>query len=185
MEHKQIKKIISCIYAVVFIAVLVFIDQWAKWRALLQLKPRQQPLVAIPHILDLTYLENKGAAWGMLQNQQWLFVIIAAVLMVFAAVYYVHLPIEKKYMPLRVLIVLLASGAVGNMIDRITHGFVIDFFEFSFISFPVFNVADVYVTVSVALLAVLILFVYKEEDWMLDFNREKDKTHKKGKEKDE
>ena len=73
-------------------------------------------------------------------------------------------PNERKYIPMKLTLVFLLSGAVGNFIDRMFRGFVVDFFYFSLIDFPIFNVADIYVTVSFTVLAVLILFVYKEED---------------------
>ena len=80
---------------------------------------------------------------------------------------YVHykLPLTKRFWYLRVITVLFLAGAIGNAVDRIIHGYVIDFFYFSLIDFPIFNVADIYVTVSTFLFVVLILFYYKEEDF--------------------
>ena len=77
----------------------------------------------------------------------------------------INLPATRKYMPLLITCTLLVSGAVGNFIDRVRFGYVRDFIYFKLINFPVFNVADCYVTVSVALLIILILFVYKEDDF--------------------
>ena len=71
---------------------------------------------------------------------------------------------ERKYLPLRACAVLIAAGAVGNFIDRIRLGYVVDFLYFKLIDFPIFNVADIYVTVSTALFIVLLCFYYKEED---------------------
>ena len=74
------------------------------------------------------------------------------------------MPEDKKYNILHFLLVLIASGAIGNMIDRIRLEYVVDFFYFVLINFPIFNMADIYVSVACVLLAVVMLFVYKEED---------------------
>lgn len=74
------------------------------------------------------------------------------------------MPHERHFIPLRICLLLIASGAIGNMIDRIRLNYVIDFFYFELIDFPIFNVADIYVTLSAGLLIVLILFYYKEDD---------------------
>ena len=74
-------------------------------------------------------------------------------------------PKKRKYLPFFISLTMIAAGGIGNLIDRLRLGYVIDFFYFSLIDFPVFNVADCYVTVSVALLIILILFVYKEDDF--------------------
>ena len=77
------------------------------------------------------------------------------------------MPEEKKYNILHILLVLIASGAIGNMIDRVRLEYVVDFFYFVLINFPIFNMADIYVSVACVLLAIVMLFIYKEED--LDF----------------
>lgn len=119
----------------------------------------------IPGVFELFYLENTGAAFGMLDNRQWFFIIIA-VLMAGAAVYvYLHLPSESHYGGLRLVCILIASGAVGNMLDRILHGYVIDFLYFSLIHFPVFNVADCYVCVGAALAVILLFTLYRDDDF--------------------
>ncbi len=76
-------------------------------------------------------------------------------------------PYQKKYIKLHITLVFIASGAIGNLIDRIRYDYVVDFLYFSLINFPIFNVADIYVTLSSIMLASLLLFVYKESD--LDF----------------
>lgn len=172
MDKKHTKKIIAVFIGAVSVCLLTMLDQYAKWLATINLKGKTEPITAIPHVLQLTYLQNRGAAWGMLQNRQWLFIVVGVALFAILAFFYFNLPDTKKYLPLRALIILLISGDVGNMIDRIVNGYVVDFFEFIFISFPVFNIADIYVTVSVAVLFVLILFVYQEDDWLI-FKKEK------------
>ena len=75
------------------------------------------------------------------------------------------MPLEKKYRYLEFLLIFISAGAVGNMIDRIRMNYVVDFFYFKLINFPIFNVADIYVSVSCVLLAILVIFYYKENDF--------------------
>ena len=110
-----------------------------------------------------SYLRNSGAAWGMLSGKINLFLVFTVIVMLIVTYVIINLPATRKYMPLLITCTLLVSGAVGNFIDRVRFGYVRDFIYFKLINFPVFNVADCYVTVSVALLIILILFVYKED----------------------
>lgn len=159
------KKLNATCLAILFIILLTSIDQITKYLAVKNIRDSStQSIPVLKGVFRLTYLENKGAAWGILPNMQFLFIILSFVLLGFIAYYYWKIPLQKKHLPLRIIAITLSAGAIGNMIDRIWHGYVVDFFEFLFISFPVFNVADIYVTVSAALLLFLILFVYKEED---------------------
>ena len=84
--------------------------------------------------------------------------------MVFMLIALIRLPATGKYRLLRFFICMITAGAVGNFIDRLQNGFVVDFIYIIYIQFPIFNVADIYVTVSAFALAILILFVYKEDD---------------------
>lgn len=152
------------ITAIVLIVLGVVIDQYAKYLAVLYLK-RKPSHVILKNIFELTYVENRGAAFGMLVNQRLFFIITG--LLIFAVVIYMYIkiPKTKKYLPLRICGVLIFAGALGNLIDRVRLGYVVDFFYFVPIDFPVFNVADIFITVSFAALIILILFVYKEEDF--------------------
>lgn len=147
----------------VLIALLVLLDQATKLAAVSALKDGG-PFVLIPGVFQLQYLENRGAAFGLLQNARIFF--LAVTLIALAAVIYVlvRLPLKRRYIVLRFLMVLIAAGAVGNMIDRVFLGYVRDFLYFSLIDFPIFNVADIYVTCATILLILLLLFYYKEED---------------------
>lgn len=146
--------------------ILVALDQITKYFAVLNLKggPAWQ---VIDGVFELHYLENHGAAFGMLQGQKPLFVFLASFIL--AVIVYVLLkaPNQNKYIKLHITLVFIAGGAIGNLIDRIRYDYVVDFFYFSLINFPVFNVADIYVTLSAIVLVILLLFVYKEAD--LDF----------------
>lgn len=154
------KKYIGALLAA---AALVVLDQWTKYLAILYLKGRDA-FVIWDGVFELQYLTNNGAAFGILQNQRILFLVFTAVIIAALAFVFAKLPSEKKYRPLQILCVLICAGAVGNMIDRLFRGYVVDFLYFCLIDFPIFNVADCYVTVSAVLLVLLLLFYYKEED---------------------
>lgn len=152
-------------YITAFIIALagVILDQLSKYMAVHFLQGTGG-IDLIPGVFRLTYLENRGAAFGVLQGQQWFFYIITAVILVVVVLAYVRIPAGRKFLPLQICAVFIVSGALGNLIDRVRLGYVVDFFYFELIDFPVFNVADIFVTVSAVLLAVLLLLYYKEED---------------------
>ena len=114
-------------------------------------------VVLIPGVLSLSYIENHGAAFGIMQGRQWLLIVISAVIIAAAVVFCIRRIRDTRYRYLRVLIVFLVAGALGNMIDRIMLGYVRDFIYFKLIDFPVFNVADIYVTVSAVLILIWII----------------------------
>jgi signal peptidase II len=116
-------------------------------------------------VFVLQYLENRGAAFGMLQNQRIFLVSLTVLILAAVLIFYMKLPSKPKLTPLRCSAVLLAAGAVGNLSDRIVRGYVIDFFYVKIINFPIFNVADCYVVVAAILTALLIGFYYKDEDF--------------------
>ena len=144
--------------------LLVTADQGTKYLAWRFLRTGG-PLVLKHGVFELHYLENNGAAFGMLRNKQWIFIVFAAVIVGAGAYLYHRLSkLSPRFLPLRISVTALMAGAVGNMIDRLVHGYVIDFIYFSLIHFPVFNIADIYVCAGCALFMVLILFVYHEDD---------------------
>ena len=145
------------------IIILILADQLTKLWALAELRG-SEGISVITGIFELQYLENRGAAFGILQNHQVLILLITVLAAVLLTYIYARIPDDKKYIPLRICYVLLMAGAFGNMIDRAFRGYVVDFFYFKLIDFPIFNVADIYVTVTMVLLMGLILFYYKEED---------------------
>lgn len=150
--------------ALVAFVVLLWLDQWTKQLAVTHLM-NQSDVFLIPGVLQLHYLENTGAAFSLLENKMWLFYIFTPILCGAILYLFLRLPNKKEYHILRVILVLLMAGALGNYIDRIQYQYVIDFIYVSLIHFPVFNVADIYVTCSVIVLFLLILFVYSDEQW--------------------
>ena len=154
---RGIKMFIGCV-------LLILLDQVTKLLALQNLKG-QNPVTLIPDVFQLLYVENRGAAFGILQNRQWVFLIITVIVLAALVWALPKIPQERHFLPLTLCLCFIGAGAVGNMIDRIFRGYVVDFFYFKLIDFPVFNVADIYVTTAAVILIVLIVFLYKDEDF--------------------
>lgn len=157
------RNVISYLWAVGGCLAAVIIDQLTKWLAVTKLK-EQDSLELIKGVFQLHYLENRGAAFGIMQNKQFLFAAGAVVILLVIGFLYGRMPHSARFYPLRICAVLVCSGAVGNLIDRVRLNYVVDFLYFELIDFPIFNVADCYVVVSCILFAVLILFYYKDDD---------------------
>ena len=147
---------------------LIVLDQVSKYAAAVYLKGKE-PVTLIPSVLKLQYLypENRGIAFGLMQGGTVLFSALAILLLSFLLLIFFRLPGNRRMTPLFISGALLFSGAAGNLIDRVFRGYVIDFIYFYLIDFPLFNIADVCVVTGSVLLAVLILFVYKEDELQL------------------
>ena len=143
--------------------LLIALDQWTKALAVKHLM-NQQPFVIWDGVFELHYLENRGAAFGIMQGQQVFFLVIALVVLLAVVYLFCKMSKDAKFVPLRLIAIAVLAGAWGNMIDRVRLGYVVDFFYFKLINFPIFNVADIYVSVGMVILALLIFFYYKDED---------------------
>ena len=142
----------------IVIVALIALDQWVKFEIVKNIQLGEvKPF--IPKILSLTYLRNTGAAFSILENQQWLFAVITLVV-IGAAIWYLSKHIKGSIWLLSSLSLIIAGG-IGNFIDRMRQGFVVDMFQLDFINFAIFNVADSYLTIGVMVLVVMML---KEED---------------------
>lgn len=154
---------------------LIFFDQWTKHLAVAFLKGGAE-IALLPRVLYLLYVENPGAAFGILRGQQFFFLLITIVVLL--GILYtvwkipssfhsgqVEMEKSRSYFPLFWALCFVFSGAIGNCIDRQLRAYVVDFIYFSPIDFPVFNVADIYVSVSAFLLLLLFMFYYKETDF--------------------
>ena len=152
------------IYAIGIIAIIigVALDQYTKFLAINYLQGN--PIPIIDGVFELRYLENRGAAFGMFQNQQTFFLIIGIITLAFITYLYVRMPQTKQFLLLRICMISITAGAIGNMIDRIRYQYVVDFLYFELIDFPIFNVADIFATVATFGLVILLLFYYKEEE---------------------
>ena len=162
------KIVLYTIEAIVFVAALIGLDQYTKYLAATVLK-NSGPIVIIDKVFELSYLENRGAAFGILQNQQLFFFVVSLIFMLVVVYLFYTVPFEKKYLPFKLAVLVIMAGGIGNMIDRVTLKYVVDFLYFKAIDFPVFNIADCYVTVSSVIIAILIIFVYKDNDLNIMF----------------
>ncbi len=140
--------------------ILIFVDQLSKWLAVIFLQGNGTVGV-IPFLFNFTYVENRGAAWGMFSEQRWIFILISSVA-ILALFVFLFIERPKNKLLLSALFLIL-SGGIGNMIDRLLLGYVVDFIEFAFMDFPVFNIADSCVCIGAALL-ILYLIITMIED---------------------
>lgn len=113
-------------------------------------------------IINLTYLENRGAAFGILQDKR-LFFLLITIAIVCYLLYYFYKSYKTNPMILNISLSMIISGALGNFYDRFVNGYVVDFIEFSFFSFPIFNVADIFVSIGCALMIIYIIFHYEDK----------------------
>ncbi len=157
------KKILMLILDAVVVALLLLLDQYTKYLAVENLKD-SPALVLISGVLELNYLENRGSAFGMLLNQKFFILFVGVVFLLLILFFLVRLPEEKKFTIVHIFLSAVIAGGLGNMIDRIRFDYVVDFISFVLINFPVFNVADCYIVVSVIGLLILFLFVFEEKD---------------------
>lgn len=140
------------------IVLLIVLDQLVKWAIVSNIKLGEVKGF-IPSIMSLTYLQNTGAAFSILENQQWLFTIITLVV-IGGAIWYLIKNIKGSFWLISGLTLIIAGG-LGNFIDRLRQGFVVDMFQVDFINFAVFNVADTYLTFGVL---IMLLVIIKEEN---------------------
>ena len=140
---------------VILILFIVAFDQLVKLWAV-QTLMSGNPIVLIPNVFQLTYVENRGAAFSLFQNQIWFFVIVTAI--VLAGIVY---SLYKKMILTnlgRISLICVAGGAIGNLLDRVIRGYVVDMFYFNLIDFPVFNIADVFIVGGGIAFAYYVLF---------------------------
>ncbi len=143
--------------------LLIAIDQLTKYWARTSILEKG-PFSLIPKVLKLQYHENTGAVWGILSGRISFLIILTIVLMLALTYFYLKIPKGKRYTPVRMIWIFIMAGAIGNFIDRISLRYVVDFIYIELIDFPIFNFADMYLTISCALLVILVLFYYKEKD---------------------
>lgn len=161
MRKIPLKKILVLFSSLLIIFGLILLDYFTKAWATETLKGRPS-MVLWEGVFQLTYVENAGMAFGLLQNQTVLFTILTIALLIVVSYLFIRTPLKKRYIGLFISYILLTAGGIGNFIDRLTTRYVVDFFDFIAIRFAVFNVADCYVTIAIILLLILLLFVYKD-----------------------
>ena len=166
--------VLSGIKLAVFAIIAIIIDQITKYFATVNLSGNRD-VILIKNVLRLHYLDggNKGAAWGMFSGKTFLFIIftIVAIIIIMKFVLNIQKLIsnnetmagKKSTIFLQYMLTLLMAGAFGNLLDRSIHHYVIDFIYFELIDFPIFNVADCYVTVSCIIILIICLFYLKDD----------------------
>ena len=145
-------------YAIITAAIIAadqLVKAWAKTSLM-----ETGTIPVIKDVFHLTYAENRGAAFSMLEGQRWFFIILTSVMLVVIAMAFFKEFFKGVWG--KTTLVFIFSGAVGNFIDRVWLGFVVDMFDFRLIDFPIFNVADIFLTVGAAMGIIYILFIDKD-----------------------
>ncbi|MBF8808015.1 MAG: signal peptidase II [Enterococcus lacertideformus] len=141
--------------------LLVAIDQWIKWWIVNDLSLGETKNL-IPGVLSLNHIRNTGAAWSILEGKMWLFAIITII----AVIVVIALMIKNRAHGSRWLMIglsLILAGAIGNFIDRVRLGYVVDMFQTDFMDFPIFNVADITLVCGVICILIYIILDEKEQ----------------------
>ncbi len=141
--------------------LLIGADQWTKWLAVKHLMG-QPAKPFIPGILGFRYAENTGAAFSILRDQQLLLILLTLIILVGMSGYLFKAIKTDAHVVVKLAYVGIIAGAIGNFIDRVRLNYVVDFLEFRFMNFPIFNIADVCVVVGVILLSIATLFLKYE-----------------------
>lgn len=142
------------------ILFVILADILTKYLVVQLLVPLERSVVVIPRVLDFTFVKNTGAAFGILSDYRWVFMTISVIFIVVLSIVLVKSNIKNKLFNISVAMIL--GGGIANMIDRIFLGYVVDFIEFTFVDFAVFNVADSCITVGAVLALVYFVFFDKE-----------------------
>ena len=160
----------------ILITAVIAIDMLSKWYAATSLS--QAPAVLIKGVLELTYVENKGAAWGIFQGARIPFIILTALFLL--GFLFVYFKFKNEFNTLsKIVFALIFSGALGNLIDRAIFGYVRDMIYFSVINFPVFNIADSAIVIGAALLIIQTLFLKNGLFDILEKHTQKNKREAK------
>ncbi len=159
------KKLPTIVFNFILMLLLVFIDQFSKYYFSTNLVNGKE-IVIWEDVLKLVSAHNTGAVWSILSDSTTFLTYLTIIEIILVFVLYFFIPFgNKRLKPLRYITVFVLAGAFGNLIDRIRLKYVYDFIYFELIDFPVFNIADCYITVSMILLLVLVIFYYKDEDF--------------------
>lgn len=151
------------ILPIILVFVLTVIDQFTKYLVIQNIQLNQE-IPILGNVLVLGHIQNFGAAWGSLSGMRILLLIITIIVSIVLCVLYKKIIDKDKFKPVRLCFVFILGGAIGNMIDRIRLGYVTDFIYFKIINFPLFNFADICVTVSIFILVILFIFKYKADE---------------------
>ena len=181
MEKKQ--KLLKNYAGMLLIAAAVFgLDQWTKlWiRNHLALRETITPIPAMGNFFRIIHWKNTGIAFGLFQGLGVLFIVLTVLLSVILVLLIYKLPSGKHYLPLNIIFTLILGGALGNLWDRIFQSYVTDFIYIRLINFPIFNVADICVSLGIVALLFYLLFFYKDSELkeLFAFRRKKEESSK-------
>lgn len=143
-----------------YVIILIALDQLSKYLTISYLKPIDS-VVILDGIISLTYAENTGAAFSMLEGKIGFFAIVT--FLALGLMFYFYKTNTVKHIIGKISLVLVSAGAIGNLIDRISYGYVVDMFEFTFFKFAIFNVADIFITVGGAFLMIYMILFYDKD----------------------
>ena len=145
----------SAFTAVNAMLCMVVLDRLIKYWTITEIAPLKKGIELINGVFRFSYVENRGAAFGMLQNHRWVFIVATTVLVIAGLIWLFKCKLTQPFT--KSAVIMIAAGGIGNLIDRVFIGYVIDTFDFYLINFAVFNVADCFVCVGAALLIIGIL----------------------------
>lgn len=141
-------------------AGLIGVDQLTKWIAVSNLKSAD-PVVLLDGVLSFSYTENTGAAWNLFSGQKWLLIGMTSIVLI-GVLAVLLCGRFQSYKMANIGGVLVVSGGLGNLIDRLVRGYVVDFIKVDFIDFPIFNLADCFVVIGALMLFVYFVFFYSD-----------------------
>lgn len=169
--------------AILALLILTGFDQLIK-QIVVSTMDLNESIPVIPDVFEICYIRNQGVAWGMFQNRQIIFIILTLIVFILGVIAYHRIPKIKKFQTIRILMIFIGSGAIGNLIDRVfrgdfCQGQVVDFLYFKLIDFPIFNIADMYISICVILAFIVLIFIYKDKDFdeLLAFVLKKENTN--------
>ncbi len=176
MEKNKKKILLNCLIDILLFAGLTAVDQITKMLARNALE-NNKTINIIKDVFVLNLVKNRGSAWGMFSGKINFLLIVTVLFTVILIILYFRLVKYDKYRILTIIDSVMIAGAVGNLIDRVIFGYVTDFFDFTLIKFPVFNFADICITVSAGMLIILMFTKYKNDNFEClkgSKNKEKD-----------
>ena len=144
------------------VVVLTIIDQLTKMWAVAELHNADRVISVIDGVFEFRYTENPGVAFGQLSGQGWLFIPVTVIMIALFTIMLIRSPLRKRWL-FNIPIICVTAGAIGNLIDRIAYGYVVDFLYFRLIDFPIFNFADCCVVIGAIVLFIFFLFVWKDD----------------------
>lgn len=158
-------KTVNIVLQWILFVFLIVLDQVTKVLVRIYLPPEKNRFELIHGVFCLEHIENSGSVWGMLSGRISFLLIVSVILFAALLWIYIKMPKEKMYLPLFWIDIFMMAGAIGNSIDRIVFGHVTDFFYFELINFAIFNVADIYITCAAIVTIILMLTVYRDNDF--------------------